>query len=125
MRANWDAPACQWRSDLPADCTLREHGRALKAQGLSYGDIGKLFGMGYGMTKHGCWYQPGSRKPRKQRAEPLHDGGASRGRPLSTKDKRNIGKAYGMTWAQLQAIRAAGLTVKQFRERAEERKQTA
>jgi hypothetical protein len=36
-------------------------------------------------------------------------------KPLTPQVKRNIGRAYGMTWEQLQAIRKLGLTVTEWR----------
>jgi len=111
MTAHWDAPASEWRSDLPADCTLRELGRKLRAQGLTWPQIGDRLGMDENRARMPIKYpwRAGNKpapKPRVRRAKPWQE---------------RVAAAYGLTWQQLQAIRAAGLTVKQFKEMAEDR----
>lgn len=108
MRANWDAPACQWRSDLPADCTLREYAKGLRAWGRTWKQVGERIGIPWKRVWMSAQYVRGQkRKPKVERWQ------------------KRVAAAYGMTWEQLQMVRAAGLTVKQFRERVEERKQSA
>lgn len=124
MTAHWDAPANQWRSDLPADRTLRKHGRDLRAQGLTWPQIGAQLGMDENRARMPIKYpwRAGQSKPkprvlreRMPKAKPEVTGKS--GRPW----QERVAAAYGLTWQQLQAIRAAGLTVKQFREMAAER----
>ena len=122
MNANWDAPACQWRSDLPVDHSLRAYATELRAHGLTWPQIGERLAMDSNRARMSVMYpwragksEPKPRRERKPKAKP--EPIAKTGEPW----QERVAAAYGLTWQQLQAIRAAGLTVKQFRERAEER----
>lgn len=105
MRANWRAPACDRNPDFPADLTLTAYAQQQRERGLTWREIGAMIGV-HEETARVTVQRPGRKRKLK-------------GPRLTAKEWRFVADAYGVTVKQLRAIRAQGLTVKQFREMAE------
>ena len=130
--ARWDAPASEWLPSLPSEYTLRQWARLLRERGMTLQEVAQYLGMTSRQRLQyaiGCAGRTREKSPahvirveheRQQArasrtdtiATPRSNGQLLK--PIPPQTWQRIADAYGVTVEQLEAVRAAGVTVREW-----------